>query len=61
MKGKGEGFVWKEARCEKTVKMAGLRLLSLERAASKTGPYLPSGISGGFPSFLDKNGSLCPN
>lgn len=70
MKGMGEGTTigkqgWglcgRRQGVQKIVKMAGLTLLSLERAACKTGPYLPSGISGGFPTFLDKNGSLDPN
>lgn len=45
----------------KRVNIAGLRLPSLERPSCNTGPCLASGISGGFPPFLDKNGSLCLN
>lgn len=46
---------------QKIITTAGLRLLSLKRPACKTGPYPPSGISGGFPLFLGKKGSLCLN
>lgn len=47
--------------CKNRVNIAGLKLLSLERPTGKTGPCLVPEISEGFPSVLDKNGSLYLN